>query len=475
MTPDFFTNSFWPWATVTFLVDLGATCHIVLNKRDNRAALGWVGLVWFTPLVGSILYFLFGINRVQRKARRLRRNSRHGSRLLDSGAPISPDKPRWHEIQELVSRLTSRPLTYGNRVLPLLTGEAVYAEMLNGIESAGRSIGLSTYIFDNDQTGRTFAEALGRAVKRGVAVRVLIDDIGSRYTFPSIVRRLREIGVQTTLFLPSLLPWRFAYAHLRTHRKILVIDGQLGFLGGMNIRDGHDARTQSRHPIMDCHFRIEGPVVSDLRSVFADDWSFANGERLTGGTWFPALKPAGDTAARGIPSGPDDDFGLLTSTFLGAIACARQSIRIVSPYFVPDRDLVSALCTAALRGVRIEILVPEKNNLRLVHWAMMGQIGQLLDHGCRVWLTPPPFDHSKLFLVDEEWSLIGSANWDSRSLRLNFEFDVECYDRRLNQELGALISHKTTASSQLTRDALNRRNLFFKLRDGIARLASPYL
>ena len=459
-------------AAVLFLADLAATGHIVLNKSDNRAALGWVGFVWFVPVFGSILYFLFGINRVRRKAKRLRRKS-----LVESPAnePSDSDGGKLTEMRELVGRVTSRPLTAGNLVRPLGTGEAAYTEMLAEIASAKRSIGLSTYIFDNDRIGRTFVDALAAAVRRGVAVRVLVDGIGSRYSFPTIVHRLRGAGVNAVQFLPSLLPWDFAYAQLRNHRKILVVDGQVGFTGGMNIRDGHDARSESKYPIVDCHFRFEGPVVNDLRAVFADDWQFAAGERLSRATWFPTLNPVGTVDARGIASGPDDDHGQIRTTFLGALACARKTVRIVSPYFVPDGDLVSSLRVAALRGIRIDILVPARNNLRLVHWAMMGQIGPLLDHGCRVWLTAPPFDHSKLFLVDDDWSLVGSANWDARSLRLSFEFDVECYDTTLNGELNELVERKLSSARQLTIEEWNRRNFFFKLRDGVARLASPYL
>jgi cardiolipin synthase len=466
----------WAFVTSAALLagDVLATGHIVLFKRDNRAALGWVGLVWLAPVAGALLYFLFGINRVRRKARRLRLRVDRGPVPPEPlGAP-SPGASGLESLQRLVGGVTGRPISLGNRVQPLATGEEVYAEMLTEIASAVHSIGLSTYIFDNDRIGRIFVESLSAAVHRGVAVRVLIDDLGLRYSFPSIVRRLRAAGVPVARFMPSLLPWRFEYAQLRNHRKILVLDGRIGFTGGMNIRDGHDGRMQSRHPITDCHFRIDGPVVKDMRAVFADDWQFAAGEVLSGADWFPELEAVGSGSARGIASGPDDD-GTLRLILLGALACARRSVRIVTPYFLPDGDLISALSVAALRGVRVDILVPEHNNMRLVHWAMMGQLGHLLEHGCRLWLTPPPFDHTKLFLIDEGWCMIGSANWDPRSLRLNFEFNVECHDAALVGELTAVVEKKRIASRPLTGDELNGRNLLVKLRDGIARLASPYL
>lgn len=468
---------YWPWLTsgILFLAATWATSHVVLFKRDSRAALGWVGLIWFAPIAGVLFYLLFGINRIQRKARRLRRKHRLPLKEDETKQKGSAPKDGLAPLRLLVGSLTERPILEGNRVIPYFTGESAYTEMLKAMESAQHSIALSTYIFDNDSSGRMFAQALADAVKRGIEVRVLIDDIGSRYSLPSIVGSLREAGVIVALFLPTMLPWRFTYAQLRNHRKILVVDGRIAFTGGMNIREGHDNRSHSPSPIRDCHFRIEGPVVKDLRATFADDWRFATGELLSGTTWFPELEAVGHGAARGIASGPDDDFEKLRLTYLGAIACAQKTIRIVTPYFVPDTDLLSALSVAALRGVKVDILVPEQNNLQLVHWAMMAQLDPLLENGCRIWLTPPPFDHTKIFQVDDDWSLIGSANWDSRSLRLNFEFDLECYDNCLHGELKALIDKTLAMSRPISREDLQHRSLLCKLRDGVARLASSYL
>lgn len=472
-----FLSTFWPWLTsaVVFVVDVLVTGHVVLHKRDNRAALGWVGLIWFVPLGGAVLYVLFGINRIRRKARRMRR--RTGNDPVRMPIPDGNQCPAESlgTLCQLVGAVTARPVSPGNLIRPLTSGSAAYSEMLDAIASAKQTIGLSTYIFDNDRTGRLFVDALAAAVRRGVAVRVLIDDIGLRYTFPSIIRHLHKANVPAARFMPSLLPWRFAYAQLRNHRKLLIIDGRVGFTGGMNIRDGHDVRSSSRHPIADCHFRIEGPVVTDLRAIFADDWQFATRETLAGSAWFSALEPAGPSLARGIASGPDDHFETLRMTHLGAIACARSSLTIVTPYFVPDNDMLSALGIAALRGVNVVLVLPERNNLLLVQWAMMSQLGTLLQNGCRVLLTPPPFDHTKLLIADDAWCLFGSANWDARSLRLNFEFDVECYDPSLIRELKPMVDEKIQSSRPLTYEEWSRRSLPVRLRDGIARLASPYL
>src|SRR5262249_25745614 len=245
-----------------------------------------------------------------------------------------------------------------------------------------------------------------------------------------------------------LIPGRLHYSNLRNHRKILVVDGTLGFTGGMNIRHGQLCEPGDPHPIQDLHFRVEGPVVGQLAEIFAMDWEFATNERLEGPAWFPHLTPSGQSLCRGIPDGPDLDIDKIVLTILGAIGCARHSIDIVTPYFLPEQPLITALNVAAMRGVAVNILLPEFGNLRLVGWAATAELWQLLQRGCRIWLTPPPFDHTKLMIVDGAWSFIGSANWDPRSLRLNFEFNVECYDHDLASELAAIVHAKRAAARE---------------------------
>src|SRR5262249_3410500 len=172
-----------------------------------------------------------------------------------------------------------------------------------------------------------------------------------------------------------------------------------------------------------------------LQEVFASDWHFCTDEQIRGDAWFPRLESSGKIPARGIASGPDDDFEKLKMTYLGALTCARERVRIITPYFLPDTALVAALDAAALRGVQVDILLPVRNNLRLVQWASTAMLDQILEHGCRVWLNPEPFEHTKLLVVDGAWALLGSANWDPRSLELNFEFDLECYDATLAGQL----------------------------------------
>ena len=463
-------------SVLSVLVAVLAWSHVVLHKRDVRAALGWVALIGFAPIVGAVAYLVFGVNRIRRRAQALRPPE---VRPRPGDQPPTPPLPHGadhlHPLIRLADAVVRRPLVAGNAVSLLPGGSTAYPAMLSAIESAERSITLCTYIFDPGEVGDAFVEALARARQRAVQVRVLIDAVGVRYRWPPIHRRLRRLGVRTALFLPRLSPVWLPFVNLRNHRKILVADGRLGFTGGMNVRDTFLPRPGARPPAMDLQARVEGPVVAHLQSAFAEDWLFTTGEDLDGPAFFPPAVAAGPVLARGIPDGPDEDFETIRWVLLGALAAARRRIRIVTPYFLPDPGLVTALNVAALRGVEVDVILPERSNLPIVQWAQSAQLWQVLDHGCRVWLTPRPFDHTKAMTVDGVWSLLGSANWDPRSLRLNFELDVEAYHPEVAAALDHLVDARLAAAREVTLHDVDRRPLPLRLRDGVARLFSPYL
>jgi cardiolipin synthase len=290
--------------------------------------------------------------------------------------------------------------------------------------------------------------------------------------------------VRVDRFLPTTVPIYFPYANLRNHRKILVVDGEMGFTGGLNIRDGCWLAHQPRHPVRDMHFQVRGPVVTQLLEVFAEDWAFAADEVLVGdaasresnAAWAPSTDFAGAMLARGIRYGPDDpDIGRIKLVIVGALAAAQKSVRIMTPYFLPDDAVCQALDVAAMRGVTVDIVLPDQNNLALVSWASTALLWQVLGRGCNVWMSPPPFDHTKLMVVDGAWALFGSGNWDDRSMRLNFEFNVETYDRDLAATLDRHVSDCIAHSRRKTLAEVDARSLPVRLRDGIARLFSPYL
>jgi len=471
-------TEFWPTlaASFAFLAALLASIHAILNKKDSRAAVLWLGFIYLLPALGPVLYLAFGVNRIRRHALSLRVGRTAPQAIPeDMGEPHQPEVEHLRMLSRVVDRVASRPLLAGNRIQALVDGDEAFPAMLAAVESATVSISLASYIFDNDRSGKRFVEALGRAVARGVQVRVLVDDAGARYSWPSVVGRLKQVGVPVARFLPTLAPWRFTTMNLHNHRKLLVVDGRLGFSGGMNIRQGNMLSEKPKRPVRDLHFKIEGPVVAQLQEVFVNDWAFCRKEVLTGDTWFPDLNECGNLIARTIPDGPDEDMERVRWTLLSALSCARSSVRILTPYFLPDQALITALNVAALRGVETDIILPAKSNLRYMHWASRSMWWQVLERGCRIWLTPPPFDHSKLMVMDSHWVFFGSANWDPRSLRLNFELNLECYGRDFASEMETLVQRKLQGAKRVTLEEVDGRPVLVRLRDNVARLFSPYL
>jgi cardiolipin synthase len=456
---------------VGLVLAVGVTLHILLHKREVASAVGWIGLVWFAPILGAAVYVLLGVNRVRRLARRLRRP--------DSGADgqpawLSPDVDgHLGALRRGIGQITLRPLLPGTVVRVYENGDEAYPPMLAAIEAARLSVGLSSYIFQDDRWGGQFIDALASAAARGVAVRVLIDGVGGGWLRSPAYWRLRRNGVMAGRFMHSLLPWRMPFINLRNHRKILLVDGVTGFTGGMNIADDNVMATRSKMPVQDLHFRIEGPVVGQLAEAFAADWAFVSGEELDPALWFPSMPARDGAPARVIDSGPDEDLEKIEFAVLQAVTCARRNILVMTPYFLPDARLVDALALAAMRGVSVDLVIPKRSNHLLVDWATRANIGPLLSGGVRIWRSPPPFHHAKIMVVDGEWCLIGSCNWDIRSFRLNFELCMEVYDRELAGALTAITARDR--GGELTLAELASRSLPMRLRDAAARLLLPYL
>ena len=461
-------SHFWPhFAAGFFLVScLLASSHALLLKRDNRAATIWIFIIWMLPALGPLLYLILGVNRLRRHAVKLGVHKTFSRPVPDDLGEPEPDcAEHLKHIARVVSRVVTQPLTAGNKIEPLVNGDEAFPAMIAAIDGAKASVTLCSYIFDNDPTGRKFVAALERAHKRGVAVRVLVDSAGTRYSFPPIHWKLRHAKIPYAKFLPTSIftPWRLATINLRNHRKSLIIDGQVAFTGGMNIRHGNVLKENPAHPVQDLHFRITGQVVEELQEAFANDWAFVTREILDGEPWFPPLCESGNVIARVVPDGPDSDFENARWTLLAALAEAQHNVQILTPYFLPDNALITALNLASLRGVRVDIILPEKNNLPPVHWASRAMWWQVLERGCHIWLTPPPFDHSKLMIMDGHWVLLGSANWDARSLRLNFELNVECYSRGFARAMEQLIQQKIGTAHEVTLAEVDARRITAKL------------
>jgi len=478
-------NRLETWATVHFLsgpmaaagtvLHLGlailVTVHVLLYKRDVAAAIGWIGLGWLSPILGPALYWMFGINRVRRRAYRISR------RYVARRGPPPPmgaiRSEKYAALERAVGVLTRRPTLANNAIAPMRNGDEAYPVMLQAIADAKVSIGLASYIFTADEAGRPFIDALIAARKRGVEVRVIVDGIGSGYFFSMAAFLLARGGVTVVRFMHSWLPWRTAFLNLRNHKKILVVDGKRGFIGGLNISAHNLKAAKPRTAVRDMHFEVSGPVVAQIAEAFVLDWEFATGEELQGEAWFPAPDECGPALARVITSGPDQDIEKIEFMFLQAIGTAQRQIKIITPYFLPDERLVAALELAAMRGVDVDIVIPENSDHRVMDWAVMAHVAPLLIAGVKIWRAPQPFEHSKLMTIDGGWSLIGSANWDQRSLRLNFELNMEIYDH----DFSAMLSEKIAArqGEEITLKSLYAQPMRLRLRNRAVRLLLPYL
>jgi len=480
--------TYWPHfvALASLLLAAIAAAHAAMTKDEVRAAIGWVGVILLSPFVGAAVYAIAGINRIRRGSIAAGRSAAGHQTVAHPRFDVTGDRvaslfgQQFAALKRLGDRLTHHTLTTASAAVMLESGDEAYAAMIAAIEEAQRSVILETYIFDRDPIGLRIADALIEAAARGVSVRVLIDAVGARYSVPSIVRYLRQGGIVTDVFNGSIIMGlRLPYANLRTHRKILVVDGTLAFVGGMNIRQGFTVEFAGTGRACDTHFQIVGPVVADIFSIAAEDWHFASGERLAGDAWRATPETAGEPDApmlmRALPSGPDDSLEANHKMLMGAFSIARHSIRVMSPYFLPDRELISALTTAARRGVEIDIVVPSANNLVLVDRAMRAQFNQVLRSYCRIWRAQGPFDHSKLLAVDSTWAFIGSSNLDPRSLRLNFEIDIEILDADFAKRIETRINAAIGTAREVTLPELRRRPFLSRLIDRVLWLGSPYL
>ena len=463
------------------LLSLAAAGHAMLKKRDSRSALVWVVLNLALPVIGPFFYWCLGINRISRRAQ----NWQESGRLLNhadifpaqdqlgKGLHLPESAAHLADLWQLSDRIVTTRQYGGNRIVALVDGEQAYPAMLAAIKNARETVNLSSYIFDVDSIGSEFVKQMVEAAGRGVEVRILIDALGEKYSHHSPFGAFSNTSVKIKRFLPL---HHGAYINLRNHRKLLIVDGQEAFTGGMNIRSCHLIVSNSvANSVHDVHFSINGPVVADLQRTFVGDWFFATGEKLDNSRFFPFIEPQGSALIRSVADGPDREFRKIEQIVKGALSCANQQAYVMTPYFIPDREMISTLITAALRGVDVCIVLPGLSNLPFVDWASRALIWELLANGVRVFYQRPPFVHTKLMLVDNIWSFVGSANMDTRSLRLNFELNLSVFDAEFSSTIRQHFEQAFERSHETTCLEIENSSLPVKLRNNFARLFSPYL
>lgn len=447
--------------------------RIIIRKKDPRSAVAWLLLVISAPIIGAVTYIIFGVNNLQRKAAKLNLGVKTILKKDKSGLEIDQSAKSRLRVGE---SLSYSPFCAVHSVIPLNSGDEAYPEMLAAIKNAKSSISLFSYIFNVDPIGQEFIDALGEAKKRGVAVCVLVDGVGSQATLRNLSRQMEKLEIDFRVFLPVL--FRPRLVNMRNHRKILVIDAVSAFTGGLNIAEIYWPGRTTQETVLDFHFRFEGPIVNYIQAVFADDWFYCSDQILDGPLWFQQIENKtqdADQFARVVVGGPGIDNEKIQWHFINIINQAKINIRISTPYFLPPGAVATSLIAAAQRGVVVDVVIPRDSDHPVISWATEANLNQLLKYGCRVWLSGAPFDHSKLCVVDDGCLSVGSANWDVRSLRLNFEMNIEIYSKELAEKIIAAFESKKKNSALYSLRDYEARSLFVKVRGGLARLALPYL
>lgn len=480
----------WLLLALHIVVATISITHALLYKKDPRSAFGWIAVCFAYPLIGPLLYYLFGINRIRTRAQQLKGNSKHpwfgyerperaNSELLTSATSPIPqalaNNPILSNLVRSSQAITHRPLLEGNELTCFFSGDTAYQAMFEAIDNARQNICLSSYLFETNLIGRQFIAKLVKAKHRGVDVRVLLDGVGEWYSFPKAGYLLKKAGIAVSRFIPPRIIPPSLHINLRNHRKLLIVDNQIGFTGGMNIGDRHlQTRPNNKPGISDMHFSLQGKIIEQLQQAFEEDWAFVTHKPIRAVVPTMMSRP-GKTLCRVVTDGPNEDLDNLVTIITGAAALAQRRIAIMTPYFLPPAVLINALQTAALRGVEVSIILPSESNQPLVHWATRNMLWELLQYGVGIYYQPPPFNHSKLLLIDEHYAHIGSANLDSRSLRLNFELIVEIFDAEFIAVLSTHFSTIRAASRAVTLAEVDQRSLLLRIRDAVAWLFSPYL
>jgi cardiolipin synthase len=477
----------WVWSSLAIVSEVLAFAVIIVllrRPREPRAMLVWILVLILLPVLGLIFFATLSEPRREWHRVRRRRSRRRlqafmddrSERLAEEHTYDSADaKPSLRPLINLTERLGAYLPTHGNEVAIYQDAERTFTAIQSAIASARSHVHLEYYIFQPDETGAAVRDLLIQKTREGVECRLLLDYIGCWWIPGRFLAPLRQAGVQVAWSLP-MLPFRGRWhVNFRNHRKIAIIDGRIGFTGSQNIGDEYRGRLRRLGPWRDTHVGIEGPAVLHLQEVFAHDWFFSTKQELVGDRYFPDPQVAGDHIIQIAPSGPDQREHVLHQLLLAAVNSARSSVCIITPYFVPDSAMILALQSAAYRGVRVRLLIPSNADHRVVLWAGRSFYHELFSAGVEIHEHDGTMLHSKVVILDEDWAMVGSANMDERSFRLNYELTTNLYSRALAEDLFQDFESLIENSRRVTPTDPAQLPFGESIRLGLARLASPML
>jgi cardiolipin synthase len=464
--------------------------RIIFDTQSTTKTLAYLLFAIFVPVVGMIFYFFFGVNYRNRKmyskkifqndemADKLKEDLYHNSKQVyeESDAAVQGNK----ELAYMLLKDTMSPLTAHNHVKLLINGENKFPEVLKVLKEAKKHIHIEYYIYEDDEIGRAIETVLIQKAKEGVVVRFIYDDFGSRSIRKKLVHRLRSNGVKAFPFLKVYFILFANRLNYRNHRKIIVVDGQTAFVGGINVSDRYINDANAKKLFWrDTHLRIDGPGVQYLQYLFLCDWNFCANDKLHPDTlFFPFENPLslkGDKIVQIAASGPDSETPAILFSILQAINLATEEILITSPYFIPGESLVDALVIASLSGISVKLLVPDISDSVLVNYAARSYYGDLLKAGIEIYQYTKGFVHAKTLVADSKIAIVGTANMDFRSFDLNFEVNAIVYDVETANELRNVFYDDLKNAEMIDATAWASRSKFKQLLEKTARLISPLL
>jgi cardiolipin synthase len=479
-------SEYWPHITLFALLEVSVTVGVItwilMTKRDSTAAMAWCLVVIFVPLIGASLFWMFGHNRVNRplRQRRLHRfhfRIGHPPRTREAAHGRDPPTPAHTlaDLGDLARKVHAFPVSPGNAVTVYHDTQQAFDAILEAVGQARHHIHMEYFIFRGDATGRQVLELLAAKARAGVQVRLLYDAMGGLKLRRRLLRPLRAAGGKVDTFLPvTIWPFRFR-VNLRNHRKITVVDGRVGFTGGMNIGGEYLGKHAYFGYWRDTSLRLEGPATAALQRIFVEDWDFAYGEPLNGAAYFPEPTAAGDEVVQVVESGPDQNVNTIRAVYFAAILSARERVWIASPYFVPDVALLDAVRLARYRGVDVRLLTILKPDHYLSFYASRYYYEDMLAVGVKVYQYAKGMMHSKVMLVDGKWGMISSANLDNRSLHLNFEAGCALHSPELIADLEKAYRRDLRDSVRLDPRTFAQRSFWSRLAENACRLLSPTL
>ncbi|PZX03849.1 cardiolipin synthase [Psychrobacillus insolitus] len=472
---------------VLFLNIFLALTLIFLERRDASATWAWIMILFFIPIVGFGIYLLFG-----RKLRRKHLFRWEGKKKVGIDTLIEfqmeaieddsfdfrlDDASHYKELIIMHLQNNQAVLTQDNQVDIFIDGREKFDALMEDLKNAKNHIHIQYYIFRLDNLGNSIYNILLEKVKQGVEVRVLYDAMGSRSLRKRHFKEFIDLGGQVEVFFPSIFPLINPRMNYRNHRKIVVIDGRIGYIGGFNVGDEYLGLDKKFGYWRDTHLRIEGSSVHPLQTRFILDWNQASADQDIeySDRFFPAIPMKGSVGLQIVSSGPDSEWEQIKNGYLKLLMMAKKYIYIQSPYFIPDASFMDTLRIACLSGIDVRIMIPNKPDHIFVYWATYSYVGELIRAGAKVYIYQNGFLHTKMIVIDDEASTVGTANIDVRSFKLNFEVNAFIYDRTTSHQLAEIFEEDMQLSTELTWELYQERSKKIMFKESIARLISPIL